>query len=108
MIAPVAAPIPAPCPTGVSHELKTKELSTVSKIIVKIFLFINYPFGIEPRRSSKVALCAETMSPSPELGSDKDFVRACVENKCTVGNLRAVKFLARRIRTRDHAGVKEI
>src|SRR5439155_21110198 len=40
MIAPVAAPMPAPSPVGVSHELRMKELIARTATTEKKFLFI--------------------------------------------------------------------
>jgi hypothetical protein len=49
------------------------------------------------------AFLAQRFYPGPDLWPQKDFVRAGVENKCAVGNLRAVKLLARWIGTDDNA-----
>jgi hypothetical protein len=49
------------------------------------------------------ALLPKRFYSGPDLRPHKDFVRACVENKSAVGNLRAVKLLARRIGTADNA-----
>ena len=40
MIAPVAAPHAAPCPTGVSHELRMQQLTATTELIVRIVVRI--------------------------------------------------------------------
>src|SRR6058998_136942 len=41
MIAPVAAPHAAPCPTGVSQEVRKRQLSEMPETIMTVFVFIN-------------------------------------------------------------------
>jgi hypothetical protein len=43
MIAPVAAPQAAPWPTGVSQELRKRELSEITETITTAFIFIDLP-----------------------------------------------------------------
>jgi len=90
-----------------------KELRAMIEPIAKKLRLINdLCWRIEPRELGNVArrtqgnsraLLPKRFYSGLDLRPQKDFVRACVENKCTVGNLRAVKLLARRIGTADNA-----
>src|SRR6266853_1603821 len=48
MMAPVAAPHAAPWPTGVSQELRKRELSEIPEIIRTVFVFIKSGLPSQP------------------------------------------------------------
>src|SRR5207244_4633367 len=67
MIAPVAAPHAAPWPTGVSQELKKRELSEIPEIIRRKFVFIEFNQSTARRQRGGAAICP--LRPSDKLDS---------------------------------------
>ena len=111
MMAPVAAPHPAPWPVGVSQELRKRELSEIPEIIRRAFVFIKLgcPSELINRTSADWlrSKSAQAVRPRMQLGYSglrpyKYFVYFGINGQSAVSNFRAIILFMRRIWAHDN------
>src|SRR5437588_3244291 len=111
MMAPVAAPHPAPWPVGVSQELRNRELSDIPEIIRTAFVFIKSGLPSELinrtgtdwlRSKSAQAVRPRTQLGCSDLRPYKYFVYFGINGQSAVSNFRAIILFMRRVWAHDN------
>src|SRR5947208_12969891 len=114
MIAPVAAPHAAPWPTGVSQEVRKRQVSEMPETIMRVLVLIKLVLPSElinrPRaellRSKSAQSALATCYPvwiSSDLRPYKNFVNFDINDQSAVCDFRAVVLLMRRIRAHNNS-----